>query len=138
MPLPENPRPENSTLSPKGQLAIAIARGSSASKWAAANQVPKRTAQKWAREPKVRAEVERIRRRALDRAVGRMARRVTWATEGIAKLARGAASESVKLAALRSILSDMIAASKFGGLEDRMTELEEQYGDRTENTTHPV
>jgi hypothetical protein len=138
VPLPENPRPENSPLSPKGQLAIAIAGGLSASRWAAANKVPTRTAQKWARDPKVRAEVERVRRRALDRAVGRMARRVTWATDGIVKLAGGAESESVKLAALKAIFSNMMAVSKFGGLEDRMTELEEQFGDRTGNTTHPV
>jgi hypothetical protein len=136
MPLPENPRPENSTLSPKGQLAIAIARGSSASKWAAANQVPKRTAQKWAREPKVRAEVERIRRRAPDRTVGRMTNGLNWATQGIFDLAKGAASESVKLAALRAVVSDMMAVSKFGGLEDRMTKIEEKLDARTGDTSH--
>jgi hypothetical protein len=135
MPLPENPRPENSALSPKGQLAVAIAAGSSASKWATANQVPKRTAQKWAREPKVRAEVERIRRRALDRAVGRMTNSLNWATQGIFDLAKGAASESVKLAALRAVVSDMMAVSKFGGLEDRMTRIEGKLDARTGDTS---
>ena len=47
--------------------------------------------------------------------------RVTWAADGIAKLAENAESESVKLAALRAILSDMMAVSEFAGLEDRMT-----------------
>jgi hypothetical protein len=131
VPLPENLHPENHPQSQKSQLALAIAQGTSVTAWAAKNGVPRRTAFEWARGRKLRAEVERIRRGALDRAVGRMARRVTWATEGIAKLAKGAASESVKLAALRTILADMIAASKFGGLEDRMTELEERYGDRS-------
>jgi hypothetical protein len=128
---PEKPCPENFPRSPKGSLALAIAGGSSASKWAAANQVPKRTAQKWAREPNVRAEVERIRRRALDQAVGVLAKRVTRASHGIVRLSEKAVSESVRLSALRAIFADMMAVSKFGGLEDRMTELEEQYGDRT-------
>jgi hypothetical protein len=98
--------------------------------------VPKRTAQKWAREPKVRAEVERIRRRALDRTVGRMTNGLNWATQGIFDLAKGAASESVKLAALRAVVSDMMAVSKFGGLEDRMTKIEEKLDARTGDTSH--
>ena len=87
-----------------------------------------------AREPEVRAAVESDRRRAVDRAIGRMARRVTRATDGIAKLAKGAESESVKLTALRAILSDMMAVSQFAGLEQRMTEIEEQLPEQTART----
>ena len=54
---------------------------------------------------------------------------VNWAADGIAKLAENAASESVRLAALRAILSDMMAVSEFAGLEDRMTQIEEQLHD---------
>ena len=75
-------------------------------------------------QPKVRAAVEEYRRRVLDRAVGRMTDAVTWATMGIFALAKSAASESVKLAALRAVVSDMMAVSKFGGLEDRVTQIE--------------
>ena len=72
--------------------------------------------------------IERIRRRAIDRAVGLMSRRARWAAEHIVKLGESAASESVKLAALRAVLSDMMAVSKFGGLEDRIsTDIEEQH-----------
>jgi len=63
-----------------------------------------------------------------------MARRVTWATDGIAKLAKDAESEPVKLTALRAILSDMMAVSQFAGLEQRMTEIEEQLHERTAST----
>ena len=124
----KSPRPS------KTQLAIAIAQGDSAAKWASKNTVPLRTAQRWAREPQVRATVERIRRRAIDRAVGLMSKRARWAAEHIVKLGQIAASESVKLAALRAVLSDIMAVSKLGGLEDRMTEIEEQIRDRTGNT----
>jgi hypothetical protein len=55
----------------------------------------------------------------------------------IAKLGKNAVKESVKLAALRAVFSDMMAVSKFAGLEDRVTELEEQFGDRTGNTSRP-
>ena len=63
-----------------------------------------------------------------------MSKRARWAAELIVKLGESAASESVKLAALRAVLSDMMAVSKFGGLEDRMTDIEEQIRDRTGNS----
>jgi hypothetical protein len=59
------------------------------------------------------------------------------ASDGIVKLAKSADSDSVKLSALRAILSDMMAVSKFTGLEHRVTELEEQFNDRTGNTGFP-
>jgi hypothetical protein len=129
-----NAMPEERPRSRKTELALAIANGTSITVWARGNEVPKRTAYTWAREPKVRAAVESYRRRAVDRAIGRMARRVTWATDGIAKLAKGAGSESVKLTALRAILSDMMAVSQFAGLEQRITEIEEQLDEQTANT----
>jgi len=108
------------------QLALAVAHGTSLTKWAEANNVSRRTAFRWAAEPGVKKCVNAIRRRALDRAVGQFSRRATWAAQGIVKLADTASSESVKLASLRAIYSEMISASRFGGLEDRVTELEEQ------------
>ena len=110
---PTVPSGKKSPRSPKTQLAIAIAQGDNAAKWASKNSVPRRTAQRWAREPGVRAAVERTRRRAIDRAVGLMSKRASWAAERIVKLGESAASESVKLAALRAVLSDMMAVSKF-------------------------
>jgi len=41
--------------------------------WARKNDVPDRTAYRWSTEPKVRAKIKAYRRRALDRAVGRLA-----------------------------------------------------------------
>jgi len=118
----------------KTQLALAIAQGASVSAWARANQVSVRTAFRWASDPKVRAAAESCRRRAVDRAIGRMAMRTTWAADQIAKLGGSASSDSVKLAALRAILSDMMKINEYAGLEVRMTEIEEQLRDRTDNT----
>jgi hypothetical protein len=132
----ENSCPENVPLSPKNQLIVAIAKGETVTGWAKRNGVPRRTAQRWAHERKVRDAVESSRRRAIDRAVGLMSRRARWAAEKIVDLGTSAASEAVRLAALRAVLSDMMAVSKFGCLEDRMTEIEEQLRDGTGNADH--
>ncbi len=115
-----------------------IAQCASIAMWSRKNGVPDRTATRWATEPKVRAKIKTYRRRALDRAIGRLAARVTWAADGIVKLADEANSESVKLAALRSIFSNMMSVSKFTGLEDRVAEIEEQLNERTGSTGCPA
>jgi hypothetical protein len=117
----------------KTRLALAIARGESVTEWARRNNVPRRSAFRWASDPKVRRSVESWRRRALDRAIGRMAGLALKAANGIARLADGADSESVQLRSWRAILADQMAVSKFSNLEQRMSEIEEQLGDRTQN-----
>ncbi len=82
-----------SANSQKMLLAAAIADGTAIATWASSNEVPERTAYRWAAEPEVRSEIESIRRRALDEAIGRMARRATWAVDGIVELGESAASE---------------------------------------------
>jgi len=76
----------DSTNSQKMLLAVAIAEGTAVEKWASTNGVPARTTYHWAAQP----EVESIRRRALDEAIGRMAKRATSPADGTAKLAKDA------------------------------------------------
>jgi hypothetical protein len=114
---------------PKGgktQLALALAQGISAAQWARANQVPKNTAYRWARDPKVRSAIESHRRRTIDQAIGRMTKQSTRAVDGIIAIARESDSDSVRLRAYRAIFSDMMAVSKHSGLEARIAELEEK------------
>ncbi len=115
----------------KTRLALAMARGESIAAWARHNQVPRSTAFRWAKDPELRRTVEALRRRALDRAIGRMVGLAIKATDGIARLAEGAKSESVQLRAWRAVLADQMAVSKFSNLEQRMVEIEEQLRDRT-------
>jgi hypothetical protein len=110
--------------SKKAQLALAVAQGISAAKWARNNEVCKMTAYRWAKEPKVRAAVEAYRRRAIDQAIGRMAMHTTTAADGIAKIAKESESDAVRLRAYRALFSDMIATSKYTGLESRMADIE--------------
>jgi hypothetical protein len=129
------PMTGESTNSQKMLLAAAIAEGMSVAKWASSNEVSERTAYRWAAEPEVRSETESIRRRALDEAIGRLAKRATWAVDGIVELGENAASESVRLSALRAVMSDFIAVSNFAGLEGRVAELEEQFHACTDNAS---
>jgi hypothetical protein len=115
----------------KGKLALAMARGESIASWARQNDVPLRTATRWAKDPKVRSFVEAWRRRALSRAIGRMANQAVKAADGITSLAKAAASESVQLRAWRALLADQMAVAKFSDLEQRMQEIEEQLRERT-------
>src|SRR5260370_7408489 len=94
--------------SKKAQLAHAIVDGIPISKWASENDVPRRTAYRWSKAPEVRALVDSHRRSTLDRAIGRMTRRPTWAADGIAVLGAKAESQSPKLIALPSTCSAII------------------------------
>ncbi len=114
--------PEEAT---KDQLAFAIARGKSVSSWARAVKVPRVTAQRWSKDPQVLKLAQEIRRRAIDRAVGQMSMRSPWVVKKMTKLANDSDSEAMRLRALRALTADMITLSKYSGLENRMTELEE-------------
>ena len=102
------------------------------------NGVSERTAFYWAKDPKVRREVEACRRRVVNQAIGRLTGMTTKAVDGITNLAQEADSESVQLRAWRAILADMMSVSKFSDLEYRMTEIEEQLGERTGHTDQRV
>jgi hypothetical protein len=110
----------------KINLALAIAGGESITAWAKQNEVSERTAFYWAKDSKVRRQVEACRRRVVNQAIGRLTGMTTMAVDRIANLAQEADSESVQLRACRGILTDMISVSKFSDLEYRMTEIEEE------------
>jgi hypothetical protein len=116
---------EETLLCPKSRLARAIANGQSIDKWAKANDVKRRTAFYWAKEPEVRAEVDTFRRVALNRALGKLNRHTVGAANQIIKLYQSASSESVQLAAARTLFSDVMSVSKFSTLEHRVTDLED-------------
>jgi hypothetical protein len=121
------PTPETSSQSQKTRLAAAIAKGVSIGEWAKANNVPRRTAYRWANEARVRARIAQGRKRELDRAVGAMSESVHWAAGQIRGLAMSAASESVRLAALKLIFSNMFEISEFADLQHRIAQLEARH-----------
>jgi transposase-like protein len=108
----------------KAGLALAIASGGTVAAWARKHDVPTRTAYTWSRSPEVRRQVARIRRRAIDRAVGQLTRHATAAANQIARLARESDSDAVKLQASRAVLADLMAVANYATLERRLAALE--------------
>ncbi len=127
--------PENVRRGQKHELALAVARGDSVADWARENNVPRRTAFRWYKQPKVKAAVDSCRERSLDQAIGRLAENVTSAADGIVELSKQAKSEPVRLAALKAVFSNIMAVTAFSGMEKRMTQIEEKLRDGTGNTT---
>ena len=115
----------------KIELAFALARGASVTGWARARDVPRTTVYRWASEREVRKIVDACRRRMLDQAIGKLTKRSTWTVDRITGLADGAESESVRLRALRGMLSEMMAISKYSALEGRVADVEDKLDART-------
>ena len=114
----------------KTLLVLALAEGQSVTDWAGANDVPRSTAYRWAKDRKLRGLVWKVRRRYLDQAVGILASNVARAAGRIVKLGESSENESVQLRASRAVLSDTITISKFATLEERLAHVEEQLDDR--------
>jgi hypothetical protein len=114
----------------KPQLAVALAHGASVAAWARIHGVPKATAYRWSRDPEVREMVESCRRGVVERVIGQLTKRAIPAVSQVGALSAKAESESVRLSASRAIAKDLMAVSKFGGLEGRMAKIEEKLGVR--------
>ena len=107
------------------KLALAIAEGTSIALWAKDNGVPRRTAYRWAKEPKVQAVVAFCRRGAVDRGSAGWPEVPTgWSTK--LPILRCAESELVRLRALQATLFDTTPVSQVAGLEHRISQIETQ------------
>ena len=108
------------------QLAVAVASGRSVAAWARDANVAVRTAYAWTATAGFQAMVADHRRKLVDRAIGKLAAHVTLGVTTIARLAKNAESESVKLAAARAILAELVAITGFAELEGRIAALEKR------------
>jgi hypothetical protein len=126
------PMSKRNNESQKTALALAMAGGINVGEWARQNEVNKRTAYTWSRSDEVRDKIADIRRRAVDRAVGRLSRNATAASMIIIKLARKATSEAVKLQAARAILADLMVVSNYAAIEQRLAEVERRLQDSSQ------
>jgi hypothetical protein len=108
----------------KANLAIAIAAGKTVADWARDNAIPDRTARTWSHSQEVRDQVEAIRRAVIDRTIGRLSDHATEAADQIARLAKDAASEAVRLQAARAVLAELMAVSNYDALEQRLAQVE--------------
>jgi hypothetical protein len=105
-------------------LAFAVAAGRSVASWCGEHKIPKRTAYDWTKLPEFKVMVSAHRRRLIDVGLGKLTKHVGKAVAQIAELATSAESESVRLAAARAILSELIAIGNYADLEARVADLE--------------
>jgi hypothetical protein len=113
----------------KAQLALALAAGSTAIGWARENDVPESTVYRWATSDEVEEAVNGIRREVWQQTIARLSQNATAAADQIAKLAQEAASESVRLAASRAVLADLMAVTDYAALERRLAKIERRLRD---------
>jgi hypothetical protein len=112
------------------QLAVAIASGESITAWAKQRSVSRRTAYEWSRSKGIRRRVASLRRRALDRAVGKLTKGAMSAADVLLKIATGGEQESVRLQAARAILSDLASLSDFAKVQRKIAEIEKRLDER--------
>jgi hypothetical protein len=109
----------------RDDLALAVARGATIGQWAQENDIPARTAREWSRKPEFKTAVADHRRSIIDRAIGKMVRRLVKAVDQVGRLADNAASEAVRLAAARSIVNDLLAVRRDIEIEERLMRIEQ-------------
>jgi hypothetical protein len=112
-------------------LALHVASGGSVAAFARDQGIPRRTCYLWTKEAGFTSKVSGYRDRILDKLVGRLAKLGGKAVSGIGVLAAKSESESIRLAACRAILSDLISigtytanARQFAAMETRLDALE--------------
>ena len=106
-------------------LAKALAVGDSAAAWAEGNDVPRRTAYRWAAEAGLKARVRGLRQDPVTDAVGRLAAAATSAVDTLRGLLAESQPATVRLGAARAILTALIDVQTHAELADRVTHLEE-------------
>jgi hypothetical protein len=111
--------------------ALAVAAGSSVGRWARENKVHERTAYGWSMKPEFKALVSGHRDRIINRSVGILVKHSTAASRELARLIKNGTNDSIKLAASRAILDQMIAVSNhaesskvLAEMQARLTQIE--------------
>lgn len=111
-------------------LVAGLAKGLSVEEAAAEAGVSARTAFRWmAADPAIRTEVITLQREAMARALGVLSASSRAAATTLASLSEAAASESVRLAAARTILEVGPRLRESIDLEQRLAELESALAD---------
>src|SRR4051794_21907725 len=88
-------------------LALAIARGTSVTAWAAANGISRNTAYSWTLLDGFKAKVSAYRTKLVDESVGLLTGSLRQAVDQLVSLMKTAESEQVKLAACRLFLDQV-------------------------------
>src|SRR5262249_9579814 len=102
---------------------LALAAGASIRRAASAAGLSTQTVQRRLADPAFRKELDAVRRRLVDQAIGRLAATLTAASATLRQLLK-AQSEPVRLGAARAVLELHTRLKEAGELEARVAELE--------------
>jgi hypothetical protein len=112
----------------KSQLALWVAAGGKVADWCKANGVARTTGYKWYAQPGFREMVGEYRRRAVDRAIGKMAKGLGKAVAKIVELIEKGQTDVVKLAAAKALVDRLIDVQNHAELQADLRRLREQLG----------
>jgi hypothetical protein len=110
----------------KVQLALWVAGGGKVSAWCKANNLARTTGYKWYATDEFRRMVEEYRSRAVDRAIGTMARSLGKAVEKIVDLIEQGQTDAVKLAAAKALVDKLIDVQNHAELKADLRRLGER------------
>lgn len=113
-------------------LVSAAAMGVSPSKWCRQTVTAPATAAKWQSRPEFTKDVQAIRGKLLERAVGKFTGAVNSMADAMIKLAGSALSEPTRLSAQRAMMHNLIKITEFADLTRRIELLEEKQRERDE------
>jgi hypothetical protein len=123
-----------SNLSRYDQLVLAVATGESVRSWCTRAKVARSTASTWTARPTFRADVQAVRTRLLDQALGRLAGGAETAADGMLDLATNAKHEGTRLAAQKGVLEHLVGVWNWADVMKRLEALEAK--DRARSRDH--
>ena len=107
-------------------LALSVAGGGSVSTWCESYEVARGTAYHWYRDDAFQRLVAEFRRRAVDRAIGKMAKNLGKAVEKIVKLVEDGESQSIQLSAAKSLIDKLVHVQNHAEFKDELRRLDER------------
>ncbi len=107
-------------------LALFIAAGGRVASWCESHEVARGTAYHWYRTDAFRQLVDEFRRRAVDRAIGKMAKNIGKAVEKIVKLVEDGESQAIQLSAAKSLIDKLVHVQNHAEMKDELRRLDDR------------
>jgi hypothetical protein len=106
-------------------LALFVAAGGKVATWCDSN-VARGTAHHWYRSDEFQRLVADFRRRAVDRAIGKMAKNLGKAVEKIVKLVEEGESQAIQLSAAKSLIDKLVHVQNHTEVKDELRRLDDR------------
>jgi hypothetical protein len=123
------------------QLALSVAAGEKIKSWCQKHKIARGTAYDWSKRDSFKRLVAEYRRRAVDRAIGKMARNLSKAVGMIVHLIEAGQTDNVKLSAAKTLIDRLLTVQSHAELKAELLRLDDrlaaQEGRRASGTRKP-